>query len=100
MCVDLGPCITVFVYTHAKSILTFAWMTAVLFRANDFLRSQVSLRSERRARDSLYLLLARGGIHSCRFLPTRHPRQVARVLRRSTEGAFLTEGKRVFSYRS
>jgi hypothetical protein len=40
----------VFVYKHARAILTFAWMTAVLFRANDFLRTQVALRSERKAR--------------------------------------------------
>ena len=47
----------VFVYKHARAILTFAWMSAVLFRANDFLRAQVALRSERKTRDLVYLLV-------------------------------------------
>lgn len=46
-----------FVFKHAKAILTFVWLTAVLLRSNDFLRAQVALRSERATRYATSLLV-------------------------------------------
>jgi len=54
------------VYKHSTALLSFAWMTAVLMRANDLIRLQAGRHESRRVIPPLYPdMFSRHAILTC-----------------------------------